>query len=293
MTRILRLLCALLLVGDTARASPPVQDAELAAAIALARAGDFQGALPKLDEVVRRLETAEAPARDLAQGYLHLGIAYLELGQQRPALERLRAAVLRDPELRLDPAEFSPQVIRFFQAAQEEVAAMRAPANPPAAPPPSPAPAPGGKRRARTVLIVAGAAAAAALAVAVLAGGSDAPTTTVPAAAVPSPGASTWASDLDAPGARGQIVLDGTVSAPAHGGRAGERVPGPGRHRLIGTLVGPAVQPGTWRFTLAGIRAGSLRPEDGAVASLSARSITFRLAGRAGERVAFTFESAP
>src|SRR5688572_24418094 len=121
MTRFFRWLCALLLaLGPLAHAAaPPVQDAALAAAIGLAREGDFQGALLKLDEAVRRLETAEVPARELAQGYLYLGISYLELDQQMPAIERFRAAALRDPGLRLDAGEFSPQVIRFFEAARQ------------------------------------------------------------------------------------------------------------------------------------------------------------------------------
>ena len=129
MRGIVRVACVLAMAAAALAAPPPVGDAALSAGIALAREGDFQGALLKLDEAVRRLEEKGAPPVELAQGYLYLAIAYLELDQEMPAVERFRAAALRDPDLRLEPAEFSPQVIRFFDAARQEVAAMRAPAS--------------------------------------------------------------------------------------------------------------------------------------------------------------------
>ena len=188
MTYTVRLSCPLAITAlslSVALAAPPAPgDAELAAGIALARAGDFQGALLKLDETVGRLETAGAPDPELAQGYLYLAISYLELGQELPAVERFRAAVLRDPALRLDPREFSPQVIRFFEAARQEVAAMRAPGSrpPPASSPDHARPAEK-KSATKTVLLVVGAGAAVAATVALASGGEDngPTTTTVPA----------------------------------------------------------------------------------------------------------------
>ncbi|HVR71357.1 MAG TPA: hypothetical protein VMT87_10990 [Vicinamibacteria bacterium] len=254
MTRILRVLSALALAASplTRAATPLVEDAALAAGIALAREGDFQGALLRLDEAVRRLETAEAPARELAQGYLYLGISYLELGQEMPALERFRAAVLRDPDLRLDPAEFSPQVIRFFEAARQEVAAMRAPAAAPPASPPKPTPAPTARERK---------------------------------------GSGKKTSHLDASGARGQIVFDGALVTAGQGGRARANVAAGGRHRIEGVLVGAASRPGTWRFELPGIRPGSLQVAAGTVAVRTGNVVVFRLAGREGESIAFSFDT--
>jgi hypothetical protein len=46
---------------------------------------------------------------------------------------------------------------------------------------------------------------------------------------------------------------------------------------------------GTWRFDLTGIATGSLRPLHGDVAQIAADSVTFRLKGDPGERVALAF----
>jgi hypothetical protein len=51
-------------------------------------------------------------------------------------------------------------------------------------------------------------------------------------------------------------------------------------------------QPGTWKLELSGEVAlvpGSLRVTAGEVLSADARSVTFRLQGKAGERVVVTF----
>ena len=91
--RALLAVAAMPLAGARAAPAPP-RDAELAAGIALARAGDFQGALLKLDETVRRLEAAGAPDPELAQGYLYLGDLLPGAGPGAPggrALPRGRA----------------------------------------------------------------------------------------------------------------------------------------------------------------------------------------------------------
>ena len=59
-------------------------------------------------------------ARELAQGYLYLGIAYLELDQEGLARGKFALTLAHAPELRLDPSEFSPQVIRVFEATRQE-----------------------------------------------------------------------------------------------------------------------------------------------------------------------------
>jgi hypothetical protein len=47
---------------------------------------------------------------------------------------------------------------------------------------------------------------------------------------------------------------------------------------------------GTWRFDLVGIRPGSVRAIAGTVAVITETSVVFRMDGRAGERVVFTFD---
>jgi hypothetical protein len=49
---------------------------------------------------------------------------------------------------------------------------------------------------------------------------------------------------------------------------------------------------GSWRFEIAGAVPGSLRPVAGAVLLLTADAIAFRLEGKPGERVAFSYEVA-
>jgi hypothetical protein len=296
MTSIGRAVCALALLTGAAAAAPPSADPEVAAGIALAREGDFQGALLKLDEAVRRLEEAGAPPRDLAQGYLYLAISYLELDQEAPAIERFRAAALRDPDLRLSPSEFSPQVIRFFEAARQEVAAMRTPADPgrtgdaPAAPAAAPAPKKTGPNKAVLAVVGAGVAAAALIAVAL---SDDAPartsTTTVPPPARGRPGAH-WTSRLDVPGAAAQVVADGAVSALAAGTIVGGPLGRTGRHRVDGVLTAAGSGPGPWRFDLAGTRPGSLHVAAGAVAAVGPGWLVFTVQGRPGERVSFSFD---
>jgi hypothetical protein len=66
----------------------------------------------------------------------------------------------------------------------------------------------------------------------------------------------------------------------------------PGRNRAEAPLVDSGGQAGTWRFTLAAgaVAPGSLRVLAGEAAALGADTVAFRLRGRPGERVVFTFD---
>jgi hypothetical protein len=101
-----------------------------------------------------------------------------------------------------------------------------------------------------------------------------------------------WSSELTVPGGHGQVVLNGTQAA----------FPGPfrsaldlrarrGANRLEAVLVQGEGKPGLWRFDLAGIAPGSLRVVSGEVALVTEDAIVFRLKGRPGERMVFTFSS--
>lgn len=149
-----------------------VQDPDLMQGITLVREGDFEAAVLRLDEAVRRLSVGPRSDKELAAAYLYLGIAYLELDQELSARARFKEAAALDQDLRLDPRAFSPQVIRFFEAARQEVEATSKAAA-------------AESRRKRHVpalpLALAGGAAAAGVAIAGSGGGAGgAATTTLP-----------------------------------------------------------------------------------------------------------------
>jgi hypothetical protein len=111
-----------------------------------------------------------------------------------------------------------------------------------------------------------------------------------------------WQSDLQLDGGRGQVVVDGAEAVfPSAGPASFASALGPGAHRFEATIVDARSDSrrdgggaGTWRFDLSALRlrAGSLRVVAGDAAELAADALTFRLRGRAGERVVFAFEIA-
>jgi hypothetical protein len=116
----------------------------------------------------------------------------------------------------------------------------------------------------------------------------------LPAAAVPAgDGITSWASDLAVDGGRLQVTVNGAAPAfPGRGRGLGRARLVDGENRLEAVLVEAAGRAGTWRIELTPAEAileGSLRVVSGEVVSLGATSATFRLGGRAGERVVLTF----
>ena len=181
------LLSALLAVspGLTFQApSPaPAPSGDLEKGIQLARDGDFEGAVVELDAAVRALRELPARKDDLVRGLVYLATAYLQLDQELSARARLREAITLDPKLELSPREFSPQLLRVFEAVRADAglpAASPAPnpspiaspiaSTPPRSPRPSPSPSPA-KRRGAAIWIIGGGVAAAGAAAAVAAGG--------------------------------------------------------------------------------------------------------------------------
>jgi len=111
--------CVILsLLPGTAPAATPPPDRELAKGIQLAREGDFEGALLTLDEVAHALAGTPARSKELAQAYLHIGVAYVGLGQASLARTKFRQAMALDPSLRLGTGEFPARVIRAFEEAR-------------------------------------------------------------------------------------------------------------------------------------------------------------------------------
>jgi len=149
-----------------------VQDPDLAQGVTLVKEGDFEAAVLKLDEAARRLSAEPRNDKELAAAYLYLGIAYLELDQELSARARFKDAATLDRDLRLDPRAFSPQVIRFFDAARQEVEATSKAVGTASESRP--------KRRVPTLpLALAGGAAAAGVAIAGSGGGAGGATTTL------------------------------------------------------------------------------------------------------------------
>jgi hypothetical protein len=89
-------------------------------------------------------------------------------------------------------------------------------------------------------------------------------------------------------------VVNGEAAAFAAGGRSTAALRGRrGENRVEGHLVrgGGA---GTWRFelgTTASLEPGSLRVIAGEVALLTEDALVFKLSGRPGERVVFSFRT--
>jgi hypothetical protein len=101
-------------------------------------------------------------------------------------------------------------------------------------------------------------------------------------------------SQLDVSGGSGQIMVNGSSVAFARPGRHGAVATGRRGENRVEALLVEGKGAGTWRFELggtAGLEAGSLRVIAGDVAAVTGDAIVFRLAGRPGERVVFTFRT--
>ncbi len=162
-------LCVVALVAPQRASAQAPTDPGVAKGVQLVNDGDYEAAIVTLDKAVRRLAGEPDKIKDLAQGYLYLGIAYVGKGHEAAAKAKFREAVAQMKDLSLSPDQFPPKVINLFEAAKEETrqAAQVAPAA--AAPAPTVAPEiakkKGGSKKLLLIgggLIVAGGAAAAA-----------------------------------------------------------------------------------------------------------------------------------
>src|SRR5262245_53874135 len=163
---------AAVLAGPPPYPAIEIRDPDLAQGVTLVKEGDFEAAILKLDEAARRLSREPRSDKELAAANLYLGIAYLELDQELAARARFKEAATLDRDLRLDPRGFSPQVIRFFEAARQEVeTAAKAVGSAPESP---------SKRHSAALpLALAGGAVAAGVALAGSGGGTGTPSTTL------------------------------------------------------------------------------------------------------------------
>jgi hypothetical protein len=102
-----------------------------------------------------------------------------------------------------------------------------------------------------------------------------------------------WESDLQVEGGRLQVVVNGSAVSYTEAGRAyGMGAFVDGENRVEATLVDGRGRAGVWRFNFLAsqsVAAGSLRVIAGDAVDVSGSSISFRLKGTPGERVAFVF----
>jgi PKD repeat protein len=103
-----------------------------------------------------------------------------------------------------------------------------------------------------------------------------------------------WSTQLEVPDGEGQVVMNGRMAAAVRPGLAAMAAEGrKGANRMEAVLVRGAGRPGTWRFDFSGqaaFKPGSLRVVAGTVAVITGDAVVFRLQGKSGERVVFTFE---
>jgi hypothetical protein len=102
-----------------------------------------------------------------------------------------------------------------------------------------------------------------------------------------------WTSDLTVDHGRLQLIINGAAPVfPGRGRGAGVAGLVNGENRIEAVLVESAGKAGLWRIDLAPsdvIVEGSLRVISGEAVLLGASSATFRLNGREGDRIVFTF----
>jgi hypothetical protein len=164
---------AALLVAASVLAPPaPPLDPGLERGIKHVDAGEWDQGIAALSDVVRRLAADKTRQKEVAQACLYSGVAYAGLGQKSPALSQFSQALLRDPQIRLDPARASKAAVEIFEEARRETSAVVASRQPK-------------KKGGKVALIGIGVLAAGGAGVAIAGGGgsdgSTPPTTLIPA----------------------------------------------------------------------------------------------------------------
>jgi len=103
-----------------------------------------------------------------------------------------------------------------------------------------------------------------------------------------------WTSRLDAPGAAGNVTVNGASTAGVGRAPATLDIAENAEVRVSGVLA-TGSGPGSWRFERQGGAAGRVRLKvlEGQVALVTPEAIVFRLRGQPGERVAFAIVPLP
>ena len=103
--------------------SPDQRDQSLERGIKQVEAEQWQPALASLSEAVRRLTGDPKRVAELADAYLHSGLAYVGLGETSPAISQFALALRTDPKIRIPAARESKAALDAFAVAQREAVA--------------------------------------------------------------------------------------------------------------------------------------------------------------------------
>ncbi len=139
-------------------ATAAAQDPGLAQGVQQVREGDFEAAVVTLEATASRLEAQAGRQGEAAQARLYLGVARVGLNDLDAAQGDFRRALRLDSALRVSEAEFSPKVVRVFEAARQEIAAQAKPEP---------------KKSSKTPFLAVGALGAAGAGIALAASGGD------------------------------------------------------------------------------------------------------------------------
>jgi hypothetical protein len=98
-------------------------------------------------------------------------------------------------------------------------------------------------------------------------------------------------TSMEALGARGRVMVDGVGLTPVEPGAIRQVTFSPRGEHLVEAVVDAGRSPGLWRFDLgeAAVADGTLRVLSGEVVGMSPGSVVFRITGKAGERISFSF----
>jgi tetratricopeptide (TPR) repeat protein len=177
MRRLTSLLLTLFLALPAPLARAQVQDADVRKGITQVEDGDYDGAILTLDNAARRLAADKTGTNDLAQAYLHLGIAYIGKGREAAAKAKFREAIAQIKDLTLEAEKFPPKVVDLFEAAKSEAKSEAARAGGSPAPEAAPKPSPVKKGGSKAIFILGGVVVAGGVAAAAGGGGSKNSTT--------------------------------------------------------------------------------------------------------------------
>jgi hypothetical protein len=181
MRRLLSIALCLIAADSLAQSTAEPPEATLEQGIQQVADGNFSAALITLDGVARALAVdPQSHADELSKAYLYRGVAFVGMAQEENAKGSFAAALQYDRTLRLSEAQFSPRVVRVFEAARQGKTKS-------VLLPPSGTAKKAGIGAATIGLIVAGVAVAGGAAVAAGGGSSQSATTTTTTTTMPPP----------------------------------------------------------------------------------------------------------